>query len=178
MQTLNIVFLSFVVLFFICFMISPRAFLTFLFPDTLANIRYEAFMDGVHESDKEDMGLLEDDYSQFMDDIVTQESESLEESLSEQRDPSFSYEKEFDHLLYNELNFEEIPERPFCVVGNTIHLKSKRGLYKVTETNEDNFTVTCNKWQKEFDRAERHSPFEVYSWTNFKCLAGGNHNIV
>jgi hypothetical protein len=56
-------------------------------------------------------------------------------------------------------------------IGDSIHLKSRDGIYKIVDIGKNNLVITCNKWQ-----VEKH-PLHLVSRHDFHCLAGGLYNL-
>jgi len=59
-----------------------------------------------------------------------------------------------------------------CKIGDFIHIKPRNGIYEVIEATPDYFTITCKRWQQEYERKERSYRKSTYTWDNFKCLKG------
>lgn len=55
--------------------------------------------------------------------------------------------------------------------GDTIHLKSRQGIYKVVSVDYYTISITCNKWS-----VDGSQPIKIISKSDFKCYAGGLHN--
>jgi hypothetical protein len=55
--------------------------------------------------------------------------------------------------------------------GDTIHLKSRQGIYRVVSVDYYTISITCNKWS-----VDGSEPIKIISKSDFKCYAGGLHN--
>lgn len=56
--------------------------------------------------------------------------------------------------------------------GDSIHLKSRNGMYKIHMLIGDEIIITCNKWQQEHARKQRDYALQRINKSEFKCLAG------
>ena len=62
-------------------------------------------------------------------------------------------------------------------IGDTIHLHSKRGSYRINGVSGNTIGITCKKWVEEFKRKDRISFFEVVDIDDVKCLHGNNERL-
>ena len=90
----------------------------------------------------------------------------------------YSKNSDIDKYLVNQ-QLKEIEEKKQKTVspnekykiGDSIHLKSKDGIYKIVDIGKNNLVITCNKWQSE------KNPLHLVSKHDFHCLAGGLYNL-
>lgn len=55
-------------------------------------------------------------------------------------------------------------------VGDSIHIRSRRGIYELVEIRQHSLIITCGKWQYE------ENPLHEILKSDFQCLAGGIYN--
>ena len=83
----------------------------------------------------------------------------------------YSRKQEREQFLVNKLWKEYNSIKPYRV-GDRIHIHSRRGIYELVEIAGDWLKITCKKWQYE------DNPVHLIHKNDFKCLAGGLHNLV
>ena len=77
----------------------------------------------------------------------------------------YSTPKEKEAFLVNK-QFQSLYV-PKYRVGDSIHIHSRRGIYKLIEIRQDSLIITCKKWQYE------ENPLHEIPKNDFQCLAGG-----
>lgn len=80
-----------------------------------------------------------------------------------------SSRQEREHYLVNKVYKEYYRPIPYRI-GDRIHIKSRRGLYRIVDIWDKHIVITCNRWQYE-DNSNHVIPKE-----DFAALAGGIHN--
>lgn len=57
-------------------------------------------------------------------------------------------------------------------IGDSIHIKSKNGIYQVAYCNRDIVIITSKVWGREYNKGLRESPIEIILWDDYKCKQG------
>lgn len=75
-----------------------------------------------------------------------------------------------DYLVNQEYK-KMITPSPVYRAGDSIHINSRRGIYRIVDIVDDCLIITCNKWSRDPD------PNHIVKKSDFKCLAGGGRNM-
>jgi hypothetical protein len=82
------------------------------------------------------------------------------------------YFDQYIAYLKSKFSVLKTSNRKLPKVGDSIHICSVRGIYKIHMIIGHELIITCNKWQEEHARGERPYALQRIHRSDFKCLQG------